>query len=403
MNLLAFRFTIIFLLMQWELCYNPAMKRIFLDNAATSFPKAPGIADAMKAFLEEDCTNLNRTNSGNEFSLFGKIYSLRSMLAGMAELDTPESVILSSGVTASLNMLIKGLFTQSTHVLVSSCEHNSVMRPLVQCSIPFSRIPCDSQGYILTDRIEELIRPDTKGMVICAAGNVSGAVQDIKTIARIAKKHGLLLIFDAAQAIPFVRFDMADSAISAVVFSGHKGLLGPEGTGGMLLRKDLALSLAPLISGGTGSQSDSEDVPLTLPDRLEAGTQNLPGLLALERSVSFILDNLEKLRDNERKMTVRLYQGLESVNGIRIVGAPLDRPRTSVISVTSDRRDIAEISALLQENHAIETRVGMHCSPSSHKTLGTFPGGTLRFSPGPFTTADEIERTIRAMKEIMNG
>ena len=389
--------------MQWELCYNPPMKRIFLDNAATSFPKAPGIADAMRAFLEEDCTNLNRTNSANEFDLFGKIYGLRSMLAETAGLRTPESVILNSGATLSLNMLIKGLFSRRDHVLVSSCEHNSVMRPLVQCGIPFSRIPCDSQGYILTGRIEELIRPDTKGMVICAAGNVSGAVQDIETIASIAAKHKLVLIFDAAQAIPYVKFDMADPAISAVVFSGHKGLLGPEGTGGMLLQKDLALDLAPLISGGTGSQSDSEDVPLTLPDRLEAGTQNLPGMLALEKSVSYVNENLEKLRENERKMTELLYTGLEGTDGIRIVGAPLDRPRTSVISVVSDKKDIAEISALLQERYSIETRVGMHCSPSSHKSLGTFPGGTLRFSPGPFTTAEEIDRTVRAVKEIVNG
>ena len=379
------------------------MKRIFLDNAATSFPKAPGIADAMRAFLEEDCTNLNRTNSANEFDLFGKIYGLRSMLAETAGLKTPESVILNSGATLSLNMLIKGLFSRRDHVLVSSCEHNSVMRPLVQCGIPFSRIPCDSQGYILTGRIEELIRPDTKGMVICAAGNVSGAVQDIGTIASIAAKHRILLIFDAAQAIPYVNFDMSDSAISAVVFSGHKSLLGPEGTGGMILQKDLALNLAPLVSGGTGSQSDSEDVPVTLPDRLEAGTQNIPGLLALEKSVCHVKDNLGKLRENERKMTELLYTGLEGTDGIRIVGAPLDRPRTSVISVVSDKKDIAEISALLQERYSIETRVGMHCSPSSHKSLGTFPGGTLRFSPGPFTTAEEIDRTVRAVKEIVNG
>ena len=142
---------------------------------------------------------------------------------------------------------------------------------------------------------------------------------------------------------------------------------------------------------------------MTLPDRLEAGTQNIPGLLALEKSICHVKDNLEKLRSSECRMTELLYTGLESIDGVRIVGAPLDRPRTSVISVTSDRRDIAEISALLQERYAIETRVGMHCSPSSHRSLGTFPGGTLRFSPGPFTTEDEIDRTVRAMKEIVNG
>ena len=379
------------------------MKRVYLDNAATSFPKAPGICDAIKDFLEEDCTNLNRTNSAAGFGVFGKIYDLRSRLADLVGLKTPESVILNSGATLSLNMLIKGLFSQKDHVLVSSCEHNSVMRPLVQCGIPFSRIPCDRQGYIRTDTIETLIRPDTRGMVICAAGNVSGAVQDIITIAQIADKYKLLLIIDAAQAIPYVRYNMTDQNIDAIVFSGHKGLLGPEGTGGVMLRKSLALELDPLVSGGTGSQSDTEEVPTTLPDRLEAGTQNIPGLIALERSTSYVLDNIGKLCADERKATELLYEGLRSVNGICIVGAPLDRPRTSVISVVSEKRDIADISALLQERWGIETRVGMHCSPSSHMCLGTFPGGMLRFSPGPFTTADEIDLTIRAIREIMKG
>ncbi|MBQ7730091.1 MAG: aminotransferase class V-fold PLP-dependent enzyme, partial [Spirochaetales bacterium] len=179
------------------------------------------------------------------------------------------------------------------------------------------------------------------------------------------------------------------------------GLLGPEGTGGIALRKDIALSIPPLISGGTGSQSDSEDVPVTLPDRLEAGTQNLPGLLALAESVRHVRRNLGAIRTNERRMTELLYEGLLSINGLRIVGAPLNRPRTSVISVVSDKMDIAEISAQLSERYGIETRVGMHCSPSSHRSLGTFPGGTLRFSPGPFTTKDEIFLTIDALQTIL--
>ncbi|MCR5443335.1 MAG: aminotransferase class V-fold PLP-dependent enzyme, partial [Sphaerochaetaceae bacterium] len=281
------------------------------------------------------------------------------------------------------------------------CEHNSVMRPLVQRGIQFSRIPCDKEGYIVLEGAKDLIRPNTRAMIICAAGNVTGAIQDIEKIAQFAHNNKLLLIFDAAQAIPNVDFNMEENHIAAVVFSGHKGLLGPEGTGGIALRKDIALSIPPLISGGTGSQSDSEDVPVTLPDRLEAGTQNLPGLLALAESVGYVSRNLGAIRTNERRMTELLYEGLLSIKGLRMVGAPLNRPRTSVISVVSDKMDIAEISAQLSERYGIETRVGMHCSPSSHRSLGTFPGGTLRFSPGPFTTKDEIFLTIDALQTIL--
>ncbi len=384
------------------MCYNgPMLRRIYMDNAATSFPKAPGLADVMRTFLERDCTNINRTNSKSGFSLFESIYNLRSMVSDLLGLGCPECVILGSGVTLALNMLIKGLFTKSDHILVSSCEHNSVMRPLVQSGIPFSRIPCDPEGYVLLDRVEELIRPDTKAMVICAAGNVTGAVQDLAGLSQIAHKHKISLFLDAAQALPYVDTEMMGLDIDGVAFSGHKGLLGPGGTGGLALRKEIALSLPPLVSGGTGSQSDSEYVPSTLPDRLEPGTQNISGLLALEKSVGYVRENLNSLKENERHVTELLYCGLQALDGIRLVGAPLGRERTSVISVTSDRMDIARISSLLLERYSIDTRVGLHCSPSSHRSMGTFPTGTLRFSPGPFSTEDDVECTLDAMKEIL--
>ena len=379
------------------------MKRIYLDNAATSFPKVPGTADILRDFLEKDCTNISRTTGRNGTEIYERITALRSALARLVGLSTPESVILNSGATESLNLIVKGLFNPGDHVLVSSCEHNSVMRPLVQTGISFSRIPCDRQGYVLADRIEELVRSQTKAILICAAGNVSGAVQDIGTIAEIAKKKGLLLFIDAAQSIVDLNIDMEAMGIAGVVFSGHKDLLGPEGTGGVVLRHDIAQTIRPLISGGTGSHSDSEDIPDTLPDRLEAGTQNIGGLLALAHCLTFRVGNRERLLRNERHVTELLYRGLESIEGIRIVGAPLERQRTSVISVTSDKMDIADISELLLERYGIETRVGLHCSPSSHKALGTYPTGALRFSPGPFTTQEEIGITVDAMKEIING
>ncbi len=378
------------------------MERIYLDNAATSFPKAPGITLEMQQFLEEDCLNPNRTESGRAFELFDKVYSLRCTLAKLYGHDRPESVIFTRSVTESLNWVIKGLFTPSDHVLVTSSEHNAVMRPLVQCKIPFSRIPADNQGFSKLEAVESLIQPNTKGMIINACGNVSGHVENISALADIAKKHGLMLFIDSAQASPYINLDMKKLNACGICFTGHKGFLGPEGVGGMVLRKDLALTLPPLIIGGTGSESDSEEIPHSLPDRLESGTLNLPGILGFKKAVDYTLENLDELKAKIQANTARLYHGLEEINGLEIVGAKLSSARTNVISIISPNKDIAQISAALLENKGIETRVGLHCSPAAHKTIGTFPGGTLRFSPGPFTTFEEIDKTLTCLKEIMN-
>ncbi len=382
------------------------MERIYLDNAATSFPKAPGIVQEMKQFLEEDCLNPNRTESGRAFDLFDKVYTLRCTLAKLYNYDSPESVIFTRSVTESLNWVIKGLFTPSDHVLVSSSEHNAVMRPLVQCKIPFSRIPADCQGYSKLDCVEPLIQQNTKAMIINVCGNVSGHVDNVCALAEIAKRHGLLLFIDSAQASPYINLDMKALNAAGICFTGHKGFLGPEGIGGMVLRKDIALTIPPLIIGGTGSESDSEEVPHSLPDRLESGTLNLPGILGFKTAVDYTLENLDTLRAKIQANTERLYCGLEEIKGIEIVGAKLDcihpERRTSVISIIAQNKDIAQISAALLERQGIETRVGLHCSPAAHKTLGTFPGGTLRFSPGPFTTFEEIDKTLACLKEIMN-
>lgn len=378
------------------------MKRIYLDNAATSFPKAPGIAEEMRCFLEEDCLNPNRTESGRAYELFDKIYTLRCTLAKLYDHNSPESVIFTRSVTESLNWVIKGLFSNTDHIIVTSSEHNAVMRPLVQCNIPFSRIPADIQGYSKLECVESLIQPNTKAMIINACGNVSGHVEDIYSLADIAKKHGLLFFVDSAQASPYINLSMKELNAAGICFTGHKGFLGPEGIGGMVLRKDIAFTIKPLIIGGTGSESDSEEIPHCLPDRLESGTLNLPGILGLKKAVDFTLENLEELRLKIQTNTQRLYAGLEKIEGIEIVGAKLESKRTNVISIISQKKDIAQISALLLEKGGIETRVGLHCSPAAHKTIGTFPNGTLRFSPSPFTTLDEIDETLACLKEIMD-
>ena len=379
------------------------MNRIYLDNAATSFPKAPFLGSVVASFIDNVSVNLNRTESNESFALFDTIYSLRENLCTIYNYNHPEAIAFTKNVTEAINWIIKGLLKPEDHVIVSSNEHNAVMRPIVQEKIAFDRIPSDHKGYSDYSKLESLIKRNTKAMIINAAGNVSGAIQDLSIPAEIAKKHNIMLFLDCAQASPYIDIDMKDLNLAGVAFTGHKSFLGPQGTGGMLLRRDIAESIEPLISGGTGSESDKETIPTSLPDRLTPGTENLPGLVGLAHSVKYIMENKESLYSNVMKRTEELYLGIEKIDGIKIVGPSLKDKRTGIVSITSEKMDIAKISSLLLERGRIETRVGLHCSPSAHKSLHTFPTGTLRFSPGPFTTKDEIDFTLSSLKEIVNG
>ncbi len=376
------------------------MKRIYLDNAATSWPKAPGVGTAMKDFIENGVVNPNRTESALSYSLFETIYSLRDMISKLYNYGHPECICFTNNVTEAVNLVIKGLLNPSDHVIISSCEHNAVMRPLVQCGISYSMIESDRRGYCDYTNLEDLIEKNTKAVIVSQAGNVSGAVQNLEPIAEFTKKHNLMFFVDAAQSSPFVPLDMEKNNITGVLFTCHKSFLGPEGVGGVLLEKNTALRIKPLIAGGTGSESDSILIPSSLPDRLTAGTENLPGLVGTECALKYTLENLPALRENAVNMTLRLMEGIERIPSLTIKGAGINNRRTSVVSVVSSRHDIAAVSSSLLERGNIETRVGLHCAPMAHRTLGTFPSGTLRFSPGPFTTEDEIDETLRILKEI---
>ena len=382
-------------------CYSDGVKRIYLDNAATSFPKAPGLGKAMMEYIEEGVVNPNRTESILSYKAFDVSYTLREHISSLYNYAHPECISFTRNITEALNWLIKGLIRKTDHVIVSSNEHNAVMRPLNQMGISYSLIPSDDRGYNDYSNLSSLLFPNTKAIIINAAGNVSGAVQNLDIPSEFAKKHNLLFFIDSAQASPFVKIDMEKLNASAIAFTGHKGLLGPQGIGGAIIRKELALVISPLISGGTGSKSDSEEVPDVLPDRLNPGTENMPGIVGLEHSLSFISQHFSSLLENEKNRTAELMEGIFGIKGIKIFGAGIEEKRTNVVSIETKGIDEAEVSALLLERGGIETRVGLHCSPSSHRTLGTFPRGTLRFSPGPFTTKEEITYSLTLLKEIM--
>lgn len=378
------------------------MRRIYLDNGSTSWPKADGVAKAIYDAIEFDNISLNRTESNLAYTAFDRIYTLRETLGRLYNYNRPECIAFTKNVTEALNWIIKGLFSPSDHLIVSSNEHNAVMRPIVQTGIPFSRIPSDSHGFNDYSQIENLIRPETKGIIINAAGNVSGAIQNLEIPAEFARKHKLLFIVDSAQASPFTDIDFSNLEIAAIAFTGHKGFLGPQGTGGMILKREIAETIPPLIAGGTGSESDSEAIPSSLPDRLTPGTENIPGLIGLARAVEYTIGNKEKLKSNMMEKTYRLMEGLRKIDKIDIVGAGQDEKRSNIVSIKSEYIDIAYLSSRILEKSGIETRVGLHCAPSAHKVLGTFPTGSLRLSPGPFTTDDDIDITLETIKEIMN-
>lgn len=378
------------------------MERIYLDNSATSWPKVPGMAKAIYDYIEEGTVNLNRTESNKAFPVFDRIYALREKLARLYNYNHPECVCFTKNITESLNWIIKGMLKKSDHVIVSANEHNATMRPLVQMGIDFTRIPSNSHGFNDYSTLDKLLKPNTRAIFINAAGNVSGAIQDLEVPAEFAKRHNLLFFIDSAQASPFIDIDMEKLNLAGVAFTGHKGFLGPQGIGGMILRKEIALSIDPLISGGTGSESDKETIPESLPDRLTAGTENIPGMIGLAHSFDYIIANKDELKENLRDKTNKLLLGIMDIDNLDIAGARIDENRTSVVSFTSKDKDIAYISYELLKRNGIESRVGLHCAPNAHKVLGTFPTGTLRLSPGVFTSDKEIEIAIKTLKEIAN-
>ena len=376
------------------------MKRIYLDNASTAFPKAPGTAAAIADYIDNGCINLYRTESRLIENGFDILLSLRNMVSELYNYSHQECIAFTRNITESLNWIIKGLFREGDHIIVSSNEHNAVMRTVNQAGLNISRIPSDRHGYNDYSPLEEMITRETKGIIINAASNVTGAVQNLEIPGEAAEKHGLLFIVDTAQASPYLDIDMEALSISALGFTGHKGFLGPEGTGGMIIRREIAERISPLIAGGTGSESDSEALPSTLPERLSPGTENMTGLAGLEKAMAWSIAERKESFSHEMYMTRKLYEGIKEIDGLEIAGTGIDEPRTAILSVVSGKMDIAEIAAKLLDRGNIETRVGLHCAPSAHRSIGTFPTGTLRFSPGPFTTEDEIDETLTILKEI---
>ena len=383
------------------------MNTIYLDNGATSFPKPPAVAQAMLQYMTEVGASINRGVYGSAQAAGMTTLMLREGLCRLFHHSDPTHCVLTAGNTMGLNMVLRGWLRPGDHCLVSSVEHNAVMRPLhdlAEQGVTFDRIPCDRDGHLNPADIPALIRPNTRRLVMAHGSNVSGAVQDAMAVGPICHEHGIPFVLDAAQTAGHWPIDFEAMHLSALSVPGHKGLMGPSGIGALLLSADFAKNLTPILTGGTGSASDSEAQPDYMPDKFESGTPNLPGIYGFHAAVDFILDiGVEVLQERERQLTKYFLDKLRDVKDIRLAG-PWDlENRVCVISVDFAQVDNAEAAYRLEQDYGILTRCGLHCAPSAHKTLGTFPQGTVRFSVGHYTTEAEIDTAVQAIAEIAQG
>ncbi|MBE6969491.1 MAG: aminotransferase class V-fold PLP-dependent enzyme [Ruminococcaceae bacterium] len=376
------------------------MQTIYMDNAATSYPKPEGVSAAMKTYLDEVGATINRSvyKSAQDAGLV--TLQLRQRLKKIFHFPgSVTHVILTPGMTWSVNMAIRGYLKRGDRCLVSSMEHNAVMRPLLSMEgVEVDRIPCNKEGLLDTEAIEGLIRPNTKMLVMAHGSNVCGSVQDAAAVGEICAKHGIAFVLDAAQTAGHYPVDFEAFKLSALCVPGHKGLLGPGGIGALLLRDDFAGELTPLVAGGTGSASDSEYLPGYLPDRFESGTPNLPGIYGWEAALRYVENRgVAALREHEMELCERFLAGLE---GAEIIGTRDLSRRVGVIALDFPGQDNAEVAFRLESEFGILTRCGLHCAPSAHKTLDTFPRGVVRFSLGFASTKEEVDAVLAAVKTV---
>ena len=377
---------------------------VYLDNAATSYPKAPGVASAMADYVEKVGATINRSSYASAQEAGLVTLSLRERLCRLFNHPDPTHAVLTPGATAGLNMVIKGLLRPGDHCLVSSMEHNAVMRPLVQLEregVAFERIPCDAQGRLRLEALPGMIKLNTRLVVMAHGSNVCGTVQDAEAVGKICRERSVPFALDAAQTAGHIEVDFERFGLSALVVPGHKGLLGPQGIGALLLDADFARRLTPLVAGGTGSASDSEELPGWMPDRFESGTPNMPGVYGWEAALGWLENTgIETLENHEKTLSKRFLEGIYGLKNVKLYGATVPEGRTGVFSVGFLNCDNAEAAWRLEREFGILTRCGLHCAPSAHKTLGSFPEGSVRFSTGWANTEADIDAALSAITAI---
>lgn len=378
---------------------------IYFDNAATSWPKPSEVASAMTHFLSHIGANPGRSGHRLSIDAARVIYAAREAVAELVNAPDPLRVVFGHNVTEALNLALFGLLNPGQHVITSSMEHNSVMRPLralEQQGVALTIVPCASDGTMNPDDIAVAVRPETVMIVLNHASNVAGTLLPVAAVGAIARQYGLLLLVDAAQTAGAYPIDVVTDQIDLLAFTGHKSLLGPMGTGGLVIgdRVD-AGTLRPLKYGGTGSRSEHEAQPEFLPDLSEGGTPNAVGLAGLEAAIRWVQEcGIGAIRAHEVMLARHLLAGLAEIPGVTVYGTGDAELQTATVSFNIHDMPPSEVGLRLDEEYGIMCRVGLHCAPAAHRTLGTFPVGTVRFGLGIHNTVEEVDRALMAVGQL---
>ena len=380
------------------------MDLIYFDNAATSWPKPDETYAAMDRFSRLIGGSPGR--SGHRLSIdAGRIImDARETLSRLLGIEDPFQIVFTKNATEALNLAIQGFLNSGDHVITSSMEHNSVMRPLRDLEtkgVELSVIPCSRQGELDPQELKSAIRSNTKAIFLVHASNVTGTIMPIREIGQVAREHGVIFCVDAAQTAGALPINISDMNIDLFAFTGHKSLFGPQGTGGLYIRKGLEERIQPLMAGGTGSRSEFELQPDFMPDKYESGTLNTVGLAGLGAGAGYILEKgIDEIRTKEVTLTRLFLEGLKSTRGVHIYGTCNASLQIAVVSFNIDGVTSSEAALALDEQFCIMSRPGLHCAPAAHRTIGTFPGGTIRFSFGYFNTEDQIKYALDAVRQL---
>ena len=375
---------------------------IYFDNAATSWPKPPAVRAALDEYFGEAGGNPGRSGHRMSVAAARIVESTREALAELFNAADPSRIVFTHNATHALNIALQGLLRPGGHVVTASMEHNSVMRPLryfERSGVEVTVVGCSPDGSLDLDAVRRAFRRDTRLLVTTHASNVAGGLNPVADLAAFAREGNIAFLIDAAQSAGTVPIDVQALGVDLLAFTGHKGLLGPTGTGGLYIRDSLVI--APLMRGGTGSDSAHETQPEFLPDAHESGTLNLAGIAGLGAAVRFLLEvGIETVRAHEQKLIAQFLSGASEIPGLRLYGPKEAALQCGLVSFNIEGALPSEVGLILDQSFGVMARTGLHCAPSAHRTLGTFPTGTVRFSFSWFNTPAEVEKGLEALREI---
>jgi cysteine desulfurase family protein len=375
---------------------------IYLDQAATTLQKPEEVEREMLRALRM-AGNPGRGAHKGALDANRLVYGTREKLARLFHITNPARIAFTSNATEALNIAIQGMFTPGDHVISTVCEHNSVLRPLYQIEkqgVAVSYLQADTRGVLDYDSLEGMLRPNTKAVIVTHASNLTGNITDLTRIAEQTGKRGILLVVDASQTAGALPIDVEQQGIDVLCFTGHKGLMGPQGTGGIYVRE--GISIRPLKVGGSGIKSYSREHPKDMPTALEAGTLNTHGIAGLGGALSYILSvGVEEIRRQEMALVQQFLEGVSEIKGVRLYGNPDLNMRTGIASLNLGELDSGTVSDWLWEDYGICVRAGAHCAPEMHRALGTEEQGAVRFSFSHYNTSQEVETAVRALRELI--